>query len=118
MDLFNSIVYYLGSITTVICIILCLVLFFRCKSRDANGKRIELDSASPEPPWPLGIWIAGVFVAGTGVALMYAPGDLVGYVAEGLTPVESITMVALLNGAPVWAMYSVIGLWYMKHMDS
>lgn len=118
MDLFNSIVYLIGSITTVISIVLCLVLFFRCKSRDENGNRIELDSASPEPPWPLGLWIAGVFVAGTGVALMYAPGDLVGYVAEGLTPVESITMVALLNGAPVWALYSVIGLWYMKHMDS
>ena len=27
-------------------------------------------------------------------------------------------MVALLNGAPVWALYSVMGLWYMKHMDS
>ena len=118
MDLFNSIVYLIGSITTVISIVLCLVLFFRCKSRDENGNRIELDSATSEPPWPLGIWIAGVFVAGTGVALMYAPGDLVGYVAEGLTPVESITMVALLNGAPVWALYSVIGLWYMKHMDS
>ena len=118
MDLFNSIVYLIGSITTVISIVLCLVLFFRCKSRDENGNRIELDSATSEPPWPLGLWIAGVFVAGTGVALMYAPGDLVGYVAEGLTPVESITMVALLNGAPVWALYSVIGLWYMKHMDS
>ena len=118
MDLFNSVVYYLGSITTVVCIVLCLVLFFCCKSRDASGKRIELDSASPEPPWPLGIWIAGVFVAGTGVALMYAPGDLVGYVQAGLNPVESVTMVALLNGAPVWAMYSVIGLWYMRHMDS
>ena len=60
MDLFNSIVYLIGSITTVISIVLCLVLFFRCKSRDENGNRIELDSASPEPPWPLGLWIAGV----------------------------------------------------------
>ena len=118
MNTFNSIVYFLGAMTTVLCIVLCLFLFFSCKSRDKNGRRIELDSKSPEKPWSLGTWIAGVFVAGTGVALMYAPGDLVGYVQQGLNPVESITMVALLNGAPVWALYSVMGLWYMRHMDS
>ena len=118
MELFNNIVYFIGSCTTLVCIVLCLVLFFACKSKDKDGRRIELESSTPEAPWPLGLWIAGVFVAGTGVALMYAPGDLVGYVQQGLTPVESITMVALLNGAPVWAMYSVVGLWYMKHMDS
>ena len=118
MELFNNIVYFIGSCTTLVCIVLCLVLFFSCKSRDKEGRRIELESSTPEAPWPLGLWIAGVFVAGTGVALMYAPGDLVGYVQEGLNPMESITMVALLNGAPVWAMYSVVGLWYMKHMDS
>ena len=118
VELFNSIVYLLGAITTAASIVLCLVLFFACKSRDEKGKRIELDSKTTEAPWPLGVWIAGVFVAGTGVALMYAPGDLVGYVRQGLNPMESITMVALLNGAPVWAMYSVMGLWYMKHMDS
>ena len=118
MDLLNNIVYLLGALTTVASIVLCLVLFFACKSRDENGERIELDSKTTEPPWPLGVWIAGVFVAGTGVALMYAPGDLVGYVKQGLNPMESITMVALLNGAPVWALYSVMGLWYMKHMDS
>ena len=103
---------------TAVCIILCLVLFFACKSRDEKGRRIELDCNTPEAPWPLGLWIAGVFVAGTGVALMYAPADLVGYIKEGLNPIESITMVSLLNGAPVWALYSVMGLWYMKHMDS
>ena len=97
---------------------LCCVLFFLCKSKTAAGERIVLKNKSPERPWSLGTWIAGVFVAGTGVALMYAPGDLVGYVKAGLNPVESITMVALLNGAPVWALYSVMGLWYMKHMDS
>ena len=118
MDTFNTIVYLVGAVTTAMCIVLCLVLFFACRSRDEKGRRIELDSKSPEQPWPLGLWIAGVFVAGTGVALMYAPGDLVGYIQEGLNPVESITMVALLNGAPVWALYSVMGLWYMKHMDS
>ncbi len=118
MDLLNNIVYLLGALTTIASIVLCLVLFFACKSRDENGKRIELDSKTTEQPWPLGVWIAGVFVAGTGVALMYAPGDLVGYVQQGLNPMESITMVALLNGAPVWALYSVMGLWYMKHMDS
>ncbi len=118
MDIFNLIVYIVGSVTTAVCIILCLVLFFVCKSRDEKGRRIELDCNSSEAPWPLGIWIAGVFVAGTGVALMYAPGDLVGYVRDGLNPMESIVMVSLLNGAPVWALYSVMGLWYMKHMDS
>ncbi len=118
MELLNNIVYLVGAITTMASIVLCLVLFFACKSRDENGNRIELDSKTTEQPWSLGVWIAGVFVAGTGVALMYAPGDLVGYVQQGLNPVESITMVALLNGAPVWALYSVMGLWYMKHMDS
>ena len=95
-----------------------MVLFFTKKSRNEKGERIELDSKTTEKPWSLGTWIAGVFVAGTGVALMYAPGDLVGYIKEGLNPVESITMVALLNGAPVWALYSIMGLWYMKHVDS
>ena len=118
MDIFNRIVYFIGAVTTALSIILCFVLFFTCKSRNAKGERIELDNKSPEAPWPLGVWIAGVFVAGTGVALMYAPGDLVGYVQQGLNPIESITMVALLNGAPVWALYSVMGLWYMRHMDS
>ena len=118
MDLLNDIVYLLGAVTTAASIVLCLVLLFACKSRDEKGNRIELDSKTTEQPWPLGVWIAGVFVAGTGVALMYAPGDLVGYVQQGPNPMESITMVALLNGAPVWAMYSVMGLWYMKHMDS
>ena len=118
MDAFNLIVYIVGSVTTAVCIVLCLVLFFTCKSRDEQGRRIELDCNTSEAPWPLGLWIAGVFVAGTGVALMYAPADLVGYIKEGLNPVESITMVSLLNGAPVWALYSVMGLWYMKHMDS
>ena len=118
MDLANRIVYFAGALTTIICIVICIVLFFVCKSRDGKGKRIELDSKTSEKPWTLGTWIAGVFVAGTGVALMYAPGDLVGYIDQGLNPVESITMVALLNGTPVWALYSVMGLWYMRHMDS
>lgn len=118
MDIANKIVYFTGALTTVISIVICLVLFFDCKSKNVKGGRIELDSKTEERPWSLGTWIAGVFVAGTGVALMYAPGDLVGYIDQGLNPVESITMVALLNGAPVWALYSVMGLWYMNHMDS
>ena len=99
MDAFNLIVYIVGSVTTAVCIVLCLVLFFTCKSRDEQGRRIELDCNTSEAPWPLGLWIAGVFVAGTGVALMYAPGDLVGYVKEGLNPIESITMVSLFIGS-------------------
>lgn len=118
MDAFNKIVYLIGSVTTLLSIILCFVLFFVCKSKNEKGERIELENNTEEKPWSLGTWIAGVFVAGTGVALMYAPGDLVGYIKEGLNPIESITMVSLLNGAPVWALYSVMGLWYMKHMDS
>ena len=118
MDAFNMIVYIIGSVATVACIVLCLVLFFCCRSRDAKGERIELENGTKEEPWSLWTWIAGVFVAGTGVALMYAPADIVGYVKEGLNPLESVIMVALLNGAPVWALYSVIGIWYMRHMDS
>lgn len=118
MKTFNTIVYLIGSITTLVCIFLCFILFFKCKSRNEKGERIELENKTSEKPWSLGTWIAGVFVAGTGVALMYAPGDLVGYIKEGFNPIESITMVALLNGAPVWALYSIMGLWYMKHMDS
>lgn len=118
MDTFNTIVYLVGSVTTLICIFICLFLFFAYKSKSEMGERIELDNKTAESPWPIGTWIAGVFVAGTGVALMYAPGDMVGYIKEGLSPFESITIVALLNGAPVWSLYSVMGLWYMKHMDS
>lgn len=118
MSVSNIILYLAGSVTTIISIVVCLVLFFSCKSKNRNGDRIELDNRSCEQQWSLGNWIAGVFVAGTGVALMYAPGDLASYINQGLNPMESITMVALLNGAPVWALYSVMGLWYIKHMDS
>lgn len=118
MDLFNKAVYFAGALTTVISIAICIVLFFACKSKKADGRRIELDNDTTENPWPLGTWIAGVFVAGMGVGMMYAPSDLVGYINQGLNPTESITMMALLSGAPVWALYSVMGLWYMKHMDS
>lgn len=118
MDDINSVVYLIGSITTIASIVLCIILFFGCKSKNAKGERIELVNKTKESQWSMGTWIAGVFVAGTGVALMYAPGDLVGYINEGLNPMESITMVSLLNGAPVWALYSIMGLWYMKHMDS
>lgn len=118
MDLFNKAVYFAGALTTVISIAICIVLFFVCKSKKADGRRIELDNDTTENPWPLGTWIAGVFVAGMGVGMMYAPSDLVGYINQGLNPTESITMMALLSGAPVWALYSVMGLWYMKHMDS
>ena len=118
MDVFNNIVYLIGSITTVACIVVCLVMFFAVKSKNKDGSRNELNNNTKEKPWSLGVWVAGVFVAGTGVALMYAPADIVGYVNEGLNPTESIIMVSLLNGAPVWALYSVVGLWYMEHMDS
>lgn len=118
MDVFNSLVYLVGALTTVVSIVLCCVLFFACKSKNAKGERIVVDNATHEQPWPLGTWIAGVFVAGMGVGMMYAPSDLIGYVQQGLNPVESIIMMALLSGAPVWALYSIMGIWYMKHMDS
>lgn len=118
MEIFNNVVYLIGSVTTLLSIVLCFILFFACKSRNAKGERIELENKTTEEPWSLGTWLAGVFVAGTGVALMYAPGDLVGYIKEGLNPIESITMLSLLNGAPVWALYSIMGLWYMQHMES
>lgn len=118
MEIFNNVVYLIGSVTTLLSIVLCFVLFFACESRNAKGERIELENKTTEEPWSLGTWLAGVFVAGTGVALMYAPGDLVGYIKEGLNPIESITMLSLLNGAPVWALYSIMGLWYMRHMES
>lgn len=118
MELLNKMVYFVGSITTVACIVLCLVLFFVCRSKDRNGNRIELYSKTTENPWSLGTWIAGVFVAGMGVGMMYAPGDLVGYIDQGLNSIESIIMMSLLSGAPVWALYSILGLWYMRHMDS
>ena len=118
MAILNEIIFLIGSITTVVCIALCMVLFFACKSKNANGERIILDNKTSEQPWTLGTWIAGVFVAGMGVGMMYAPSDLVGYINQGLNPIESIIMMSLLSGAPVWALYSIMGLWYMKHMDS
>lgn len=118
MDILNKVVYFAGSFTTVLSIVICIVLFFACKSKRSDGRRNEIENDTTEKPWSLGTWIAGVFVAGMGVGMMYAPGDLVGYIDQGLNPIESITMMALLSGAPVWALYSVMGLWYMKHMDS
>lgn len=118
MEQIKVIVHFVGALTTVICISICLLLFLTCKSMNERGERIELYNRTSESPWSLGIWIAGVFVAGTGVALMYAPGDLIGYIEQGCNPIESITMVSLLNGAPVWSLYSIMGLWYMNHMDS
>lgn len=118
MDLFNNIVFLIGSIMTVLCILCAIVLVIVCKGKDENGNRIEIDNKSTENSWSMGTWIAGVFVAGMGVALMYATGDLVGYVQGGLNPTESVAMVSLLNGIPVWALYSIMGIWYMKHMDS
>ena len=118
MDTLNKIIFLAGALTTVASIVLCLVLFFACKSRNAKEQRITIDNKTTEQPWPLGTWIAGVFVAGMGVGMMYAPSDLIGYIQQGLNPIESVTMMSLLSGAPVWALYSVMGLWYMKHMDS
>lgn len=118
MEIFNKIIFWIGSITTIVCIALCMVLFFACKSKRFNGERNVLDNKTSEKPWSLGTWIAGVFVAGMGVGMMYAPSDLVGYINQGLNPIESIIMMSLLSGAPVWALYSIMGLWYMKHMDS
>lgn len=108
----------LGSVITILCLVLCMILYFRVKSKNPDGSRRVLSSKTVEAPWSLGTWIAGVFVAGTGVALMYAPADLVAYINKGLNPVESITIVSLLNSAPVWALYAVMGLWYMKYMDT
>ena len=36
MEAFNLFVYIVGSVMTAVCIVLCLVLFFACKSRDAQ----------------------------------------------------------------------------------
>ena len=116
--MFDTILHLSGSILSTICMALCFVLFFRAKSKDKDGNRIELVNHTTEKPWSIGVWVAGVFVAGMGVGFIYAPSDLVGYVQQGLTPIESILMIVILNGAPVWALYAILGLWYMKHMDS
>lgn len=113
----NTIIYLIGSISTILCIVICFVLFC-LPVKKGNGEKMVLDNKTGTKPWSLGTWIAGVFVAGTGVALMYAPGDLVTFSKTGLNPLESIIIVSLLNGMPVWALYSVMGLWYMNHMDS
>ena len=117
MTVFNNFVYLIGSITTLVSIVICLALFFICKSKNSNAEKIVLDNKSPTPPLVARYLDCQCVCCRTGVALMYAPCDLVGYVKAELNPVESITMVALL-GAPVWALYSVMALWYMKHMDS
>lgn len=105
--------YLVGSCITVTCVFLSLILF--CKKKHSS---VVLSNGKDQKTLGLGTWMAGVFVAGTGVALMYAPADLVGYVKQGLSPIESILMLTLLNGATVWALYAIVGLWYMKNMDS
>ena len=82
MNVFNNVIYLVGSITTILSIVLCVVLMITRKSKNEKGERIELENKSKENPWSLGTCIAGVFVAGTGVALMYAPADLVGYIDQ------------------------------------
>ena len=83
MDIFNKVVYFAGALTTVISIAICIILFFACRSKNTDGRRLELDNDTDENPWTLGTWIAGVFVAGMGVGMMYAPSDLVGYIDQG-----------------------------------
>ena len=100
MDMLNRMIFLIGSVTTIACVVLCLVLFFACKSKNDKGERAILDNKTSEQPWTLGTWVAGVFVAGMGVGMMYAPSDLVGYINEGLNPIESIIMMSLLSGAP------------------
>ena len=70
MNVFNNVIYLVGSITTILSIVLCVVLMITHKSKNEKGERIELENKSKEKPWSLRTWIAGVFFAGTGVALM------------------------------------------------
>lgn len=116
--MFKLITFLIGSCVTIVCLLLSIYLFIRGDKKDSKGNKILLTNGKDIAPWPLGTWIAGVFVAGTGVALMYAPGDLVGYIKQGLNPIESISMLTLLNGATVWSLYAIVGLWYMKNIDS
>lgn len=50
MNLLNSIIYWIGSLTTIICIVVCLVLFFTTKSKNAKGERNELENKTTEKP--------------------------------------------------------------------
>lgn len=117
--MFNNIVSLIGSISTIACIVGCVWLFIAKKSRTKNGNIIVINNNTEDKPWKMGTWLAGIFIAGMGVALVCnVPGDLVGYINQGLNPLESIIMCSLLNGIPVWALYSLLGYWYIKHMDS
>lgn len=117
--MFNNIISFTGASATVLCILGCVLLFIAKKSKTPLGTLIVIDNKSADKPWNLGTWIAGIFIAGMGVALICnVPGDLVGYLDQGLNPLESIVMCSLLNGVPVWALYSLLGYWYIKHMDS
>ena len=73
----DTIVNFLGSIITVICLVVCCLLFIFCKSKDKTGNKIVLNNGNNEKPWAMQDWIAGIFIAGTGVALICGvPRDL------------------------------------------
>lgn len=115
----DTIVNFLGSIITVICLVVCCLLFIFCKSKDKTGNKIVLNNGNNEKPWAMQDWIAGIFIAGTGVALICGvPRDLNSLTNQGFNPWESIMLLSFWNCAPVWALYAVMGLWYINHMES
>jgi len=107
---------FLGAIIPVASIVVCVALCF-----GKVGKQV-IDNKTADKPWDMLTWIAGCFVAGMGVALITnVPGDIAGFInPDGFNwkPLPSIVMECLYNGIPVWALYSLGGLWYIKHMES
>lgn len=104
-------IYLITSIVPIICILGCILIYIK--------KNEIISVGNADKSWSMFSWLAGIFVAGMGVALICnIPSDIAGYLKSGYSPVESIFLISSYNGIPVWSLYSFLGYWYINHMDS
>lgn len=110
LNVLQSAYYTSGGVIALISIIACAFIAFSKTGRvevTGNGKK-----------WDTVSWICGIFIAGMGVGLLKASGDLLCY--EGMNQFTANMLEGILgyNGIPVWSMYALLAYWYSRHMES
>lgn len=112
----NTVMNFVGAAIPVLCVVACIAICF-----SKSGKEI-INNKKSDKPWDNLTWIAGLFISGMGVALVTnVPGDIAGFLdPNGFNwePLPAIVLECMYNGIPVWCLYSLVALWYTKHMDS
>lgn len=69
-----------------------------------------------DKPWPMFTWICGMFVVGMGVGLAIGlPGTISTYLSRGFGTGAAWFLAWNANGPFTWALYAVVGYWYIKH---